>query len=384
TQWLVVIFFSLSAYLYGQESGNLLSNGGFEQGTDSWSDLWTRDKGAGKLELEKSEAHSGNSCIKIIHTGNRDWSLSSEKRLPVKFGEIYEYEGWFKVEGDGEAILCVTAYGSDGKVIDWEYGSKRTSQTTGWVNLKSKFLISKDISSIVPRIIGGRKATIYVDDLILRRSGELKPQKKLPDVLTLENKFIRLDVQTADGAFQVLDKRLNQTWKQKANNKSVIVLDANKKSQAIELSMYYAPAMMELKANIAIENDAPEFLVELLADGKMDSLIYYPCPFATEKGTYLVVPMNEGISYPVDDTSIEPMRLVSYGGHGICMGFWGVTDGDKAQMAILETADDSSIQIARVDDLLSISPVWESQKGLFGYPRRLRYSFFDNGGYVAI
>ncbi len=382
--WSVIIFLSISTYILGQEGGNLLPNGSFEQGTDGWSDLWTRDKGVGKLELDKSEAHSGNSCVKIIHTGDRDWSLSIEKRLPVKFGEMYEYEGWFKVEGDGEVILCAIAYASDGKVIDWEYGSKRTSQTAGWVNLKSKFIISQDIAAIVPRIIGSKKATIYADDLILKRAGELKPQKKLPDVLTLENKFIRLDIQTADGVFHILDKRLNQTWNQKANNKSVIVLDANKKDQSIELSMHYAPAMIELKANISIERDAPEFLVELQADGKMDSLIYYPYPFVTEKGTYLVVPMNEGISYPVDDTSIEPMRLVSYGGHGICMGFWGVTDGEKAQMTILETADDSSIQIARVDNLLSISPVWESQKGFFGYPRRLRYSFFDNGGYVAI
>jgi hypothetical protein len=296
----------------------------------------------------------------------------------------YEYEGWFKVEGDGEVILCAIAYASDGKTIDWEYGSKRTSKTDGWVNLKSKFIISQDIASIVPRIIGRGKATIYADDLILRKTGELKPQKKLPDVLTLENKFIRLDIQTADGVFHILDKRLNQTWNQKANNKSVIILDANKKTQAIELSMYYTPAMMELKANITIEKETPEFSVELQADGKLDSLIYYPYPFVTEKGTYLVVPMNEGISYPVDDTSIEPMRLVSYGGHGICMGFWGVTDGEKAQMAIIETADDSSIQIARVDDLLSIRPVWESQKGAFGYPRRIRYAFFDNGGYVAI
>jgi hypothetical protein len=82
------ITFSITTYLFGQQNGNLLPNGGFEQATGGWSDLWTRDKGVGKLELDKSEAHSGNSCIKITHTGDQDWSLSNEKRVSVKFGEM--------------------------------------------------------------------------------------------------------------------------------------------------------------------------------------------------------------------------------------------------------------------------------------------------------
>ena len=44
-------------------------------------------------------------------------------------------------------------------------------------------------------------------------------------------------------------------------------------------------------------------------------------------------------SYPVDDASIPPMRLIAYGGHGICMGFWGVTDGESGHMAIIEKGE---------------------------------------------
>jgi hypothetical protein len=128
----------------------------------------------------------------------------------------------------------------------------------------------------------------------------------------------------------------------------------------------------------------PEVLIELSAKGEMPAGIRFPHPFTGEPGDYLVVPMNEGISYPVDDVSISPMRLIAYGGHGICMGFFGVTDGTSGQMAILETPDDASIRIERLDGRLVIVPEWDSQQGQFGYSRRLRYVFFNRGGHVAL
>ena len=116
----------------------------------------------------------------------------------------------------------------------------------------------------------------------------------------------------------------------------------------------------------------------------MIGALSYPHPFVTDPGTYLVVPVNEGISYPVDDESIDTRRFIAYGGHGICMGFWGVTDGEAGQMAIIETSDDMSIAIDRQDGKLCITPEWQAQKGEFGYARRLRYVFFEDGGHVAM
>jgi hypothetical protein len=66
------------------------------------------------------------------------------------------------------------------------------------------------------------------------------------------------------------------------------------------------------------------------------------------------------------------------------MPFWGVTDGAEGHMAIIETPDDASIQIKRLDGNLCIAPAWDPQKGRFGYSRKLHYVFFDSGGHVAI
>ncbi len=47
--------------------------------------------------------------------------------------------------------------------------------------------------------------------------------------------------------------------------------------------------------------------------------------------------MNEGISYPAGDASIPPAYHYFYGGHGLCMAWYGQTDGRRGVMTIVET-----------------------------------------------
>jgi hypothetical protein len=53
-------------------------------------------------------------------------------------------------------------------------------------------------------------------------------------------------------------------------------------------------------------------------------------------------------------------------------------------MTIVETPDDAAVRVPRLDGLLCLAPEWMPQKGQFGPTRRLRYVFFDRGGYVAM
>ena len=87
--------------------------------------------------------------------------------------------------------------------------------------------------------------------------------------------------------------------------------------------------------------------------------------------------MNEGISYPVDDQNHWPdgTRGIRRAWH--LHGFSGEPLMDKSgQMAIIESPDDMRIRIARRNSLLCVEPLWEDQKGQFGYDRKLRYVFF--------
>jgi len=202
--------------------------------------------------------------------------------------------------------------------------------------------------------------------------------------LSVENATISVALDTDNAALSVADKRTGQTWSQQPQSAEFKVDSARKIELGMEIRLVQVPRDAYISVTLQLDKDLPEFMLTLSAEGEPKWPIRFPQPFVTEPGTYLVVPMNEGISYPVEDQTIDPFRLVAYGGHGICMAFWGATDSQHGYMAIIEMPDDASIDIRRSDGRLCVVPLWEPQKGKFGYARKLRYIFFDKGGHVAM
>ena len=229
---------------------------------------------------------------------------------------------------------------------------------------------------IAPRSLG----SIVLGAMLVCTSAVYPAQSISP---AQENPVISVSLNTADGTIAVLDKRTGQRWQQKASARGEIT-DAITTANGIQAVWHDADLGTKVAVEVQLDADKAEFTLALSAQGDLKRSLRYPHPFITEAGTYLVVPMNEGISYPVDDASVETRTLIAYGGHGICMPFWGGTDGQWGQMAILETPDDAEIRIARIDGKLCIAPEWDAQKGQFGYTRKLRYVFFDKGGHVAM
>jgi hypothetical protein len=194
-----------------------------------------------------------------------------------------------------------------------------------------------------------------------------------------------------DGArFCVADGRTGRTWKpadvQRIRDEKISRWQ--EPNGSVHIEFINPETLKRWRTSYRVEEDCPEVVVTVDSEGEMKSSIAYPDAFATQKGDRLIVPMNEGISYPADEPDEIPGRLIAYGGHGICMAFFGVQDDATGAgwMAILETPDDASM-IARRDKstgLWTLGPSWEDQKKRFGYARRVRYIFFDKGGYVAM
>lgn len=226
---------------------------------------------------------------------------------------------------------------------------------------------------------GGFKVLIILLAGLFLRSSVLAASEKI----TIDNTLISVTLNTDNMTFSVIDKRTGRNWRQKPVTKDKIIQNTATKS-GIEITWHQPGPDSDIEVKLLLDEKLPEFTLSLSARGELKRSLKFPHPFVTESGTYLVVPMNEGISYTVEDKTIEPRRLITYGGHGICMPFWAVTDGRQGHMAIFETPDDAAIRIQRTDEKLCVGPEWESQKGQFGYTRRLRYVFFDEGGHVAI
>lgn len=365
-------------------------DGGFEKWAEDrpggWNDLWARDKGLGKLAPDESSRHGGARSARVTHRGDKDWSLNAAGSVEVSPGDIFEVRAWFRIEGGGQAIATVAAVDGAGKTVDWSLGGEECRGPSDWVLAESRFIVPPGVVRLTPRVIGNGPATVWFDDYELRRVGSLA-EMRAPDLaerVAISNAVLVVTFETGAGVIRVEDRRGSRVIKQ-ASPGDLIVADARADGpSAMRIKAHDPVDMMDLDIRMALDGDKPEFVVDISAGGRMGRPLAFPGPFATAAGTHLIIPMNEGISYPADDASISPMRLVAYGGHGICMAFWGVTDGNAGHMAIIETADDAAIRIARRDGLLCVAPEWDPQKGAFGYTRRLRYIFLDGGGHVAI
>ncbi len=202
-------------------------------------------------------------------------------------------------------------------------------------------------------------------------------------MLKITNKVLEVTFKTTDTTLSALNRRTGKKWVQKATVGRV-VLDARKTADGLSLRLLEPSSMLNIDVSIRLEAGQSELIVELTGKGGLAKTIQFPHPFITGKGTYLVMPVNEGISYPVDDKSLSPMWYHLYGGHGLCMPWYGVTDGQQGIMTIVETPDDAAVRVTRLDGFLCLAPEWQSQKGKLGPTRKLRYIFFDRGGHVAM
>ena len=198
------------------------------------------------------------------------------------------------------------------------------------------------------------------------------------------SRFLQVKMDDRTGALTVTDSRTHHTWTQQGARVTATAATAAKGQ--IHATVHDNANNLDLDVTLSLAEERPEFEIAISGDGPMRTTVAFPAPFVTAKGTWLIVPMNEGILYPVDDESIPNRQLVAYGGHGICMPWFGVTDptaGDGV-MAILETPDDARIDISRQPGSpLAIRPLWEASRAKFSYARKIRYVFLDRGGYVA-
>ena len=349
-----------------------------------WRPLWARDDGKGRVVVDEGVLRGGKPTICVEHGGRQDWSLTSQSRMKVVEGDIIELSAWLKVKGSGRGEISVTTYDAKGKVIEWMYGL-RAARAGDWRSVRSRFIVPKGIVSVEPRLTGVEPATVWMHEFVWKNTGNLKTlrAKGLPQRVTVSNKAIEVTFDTAGAALTVRDRRTGRDWVQRSTGR-IAALRCVKVGGGIDARLLDGATGLEIDVKLRLDGESSELIASLSGDGELNQPMRWPEPFVTGKGTYLVVPMNEGISYPVDDKSIRPRWLIAYGGHGISMPFWGVTDGAAGQMAIIETPDDASIAIERTDGMLHVSPRWDPQKGRFGYERRLRYVFFDRGGYVAM
>lgn len=382
-RWMILVLFALSSGATAPAGENLIVNGDFESGLRGWSKPWSRTPGV-KATLDDQVRHSGKAALRVEHANALDWSVAQEKRLDVTPGEIYELSGWLQAKGEGKVELSVALYDARQHALDWTFGGCELRGSSAWQQVRSRFLIPPGAASILPRLTGHGALTAWADDLVLRRTGrmDLTEAAKLPPAIVKSNALLAMTFHPADATITLRDLRSGTTWSQKPGRR-YYVTSARTTPRGIEATLIEPVGVTEIAVKLDLDPHRPELLVELSGTGPMARL-HYPHPFVSPAGSWLILPVNEGIGYPVDDRSLPPMHYHLYGGHGLCMAWYGVTDLARGLMTLVETPDDAAVEVPRRDGRLHLAPQWEPQRGAFGYARRLRYVALDRGGYVAM
>ena len=367
-------------------TGSMLPNGGFESGLSGWGRVWARSadnvEGALDVDLCKEGAHA----FRVEHTGELDWSLSRADAEPAQPGDIFELSAWVRVRGAGDATLSVVTRDVDRETLNWTHGARTAGAAEDWQRITSRFIVPAKTASILPRVTGHKTATVWIDDVRLEYKGSINALRAtgLPAIVSLRNETLDIGFRTADAAFAIRDLRTGREWIQAEAATSLLVLGAESRPDAAEMSIRLLDpgSLREFSASVILKD--AELAVSLRGEGALPQPVSWPPPFRSEKGQWLIAPVNEGISYPVDDAHLTAMHYHLYGGHGLCMPWYGATDGERGWMALVETPDDAAVDIPRRDGLLRLAPEWQAQRGEFGADRTLRYVFFDRGGYVAM
>lgn len=382
-KWLLGVLLVALSCASSLADENLLVNSDFESGMQGWGKVWSRVPGV-KATLDGEVRHRGKAAVRIEHSNPQDWSLSQEKRLEVKPGEIYELSGWLRSQGEGDVALSVTLYDAKKEALDWTYGGRSVRGGGDWRQVQSRFVIPPDGAAVLPRLTGHGTLVAWADDLALCRVGRIDLEKSagLPPTITKSNSVMEATFHRADGTITLRDLRCGQVWSQRPE-KRCYVLRAKATDRGIEATLLEPSGVSEMAVTLQIDGEKSELVVELSGKGPM-SRISYPHPVVSPAKSWLIMPVNEGIGYPVDDPSLRPMHYHLYGGHGLCMAWYGVTDLDRGLMMLVETPDDAAVSVPRREGRLHLAPEWEPRKGEFGCARRLRYVAFDHGGYVAM
>lgn len=362
-----------------------LPNENFESGLDGWR-FWTREPRVGVVTVDSGGGRDGAAAARIEHRGEKDWSFQRQTSLPARTDVLYELQAWVRVEGPGSLTLCASTWNKDNQALDWTYAPRQATPAQDWQLLRTRILVPADVVRIEPRLIGYGPITALVDDFKVQEIQHpgLSRRSDLPVTLVVSNASLEVSFRPDDATFSAHDLRCGREYRQTPSALSVIVTGAYATNREFHLKLYHPASGNDLSALLVLDSSEAEFTFELQGEGELPGPIEFPHPFASAEKDWLVIPMNEGISYPADDASVDLHRLIAYGGHGICMAFWGVTDGAAGHMAIIETPDDAAIRMQRVSGKLVVAPEWDPQQGTIGYARRLRYVFLESGGHVAM
>ena len=332
-----------------------------------------------------------NGQTRVRHDGGDSWAVYRDAdRMNVRAGDRFRLAGTVGAIRDGGRsgiLLGAILTGTDGKALNWRYGCTKL-QADG--HSETTFVAPVD-GALAPRIFGQGKADFDLGDLTFERTGRVEPPADLPERFSLDTSALRLEIDRADLALAVTDKRTGRTWRtdtKAASYPHFTVRKFTSDGRGLRLGVTDVETGAPLAIVFQTEKDAPtEFTVTVSGRGTCKGNFAYPDPIQATEGDHLILPLSEGFRLPMCSRSLISSAEFKMWSPGCCMAFFGVEEDSSGAgwMAIAETRNDAIVRVTADGDVpVAVGPVWAPERGMFGSPRAIRYVFQDKGGYVAM
>lgn len=371
--------------VFASESEEILSENFDElRVTPLWSKLWMREDGAVAQRYDPTGGVNHSRCLLIESKSEKDWSIRDNQTVAVKPGGIFSFSGDVRITGNASGTLSVITFDENKQVIRWLYAAQTVRAMNGWVNVKGKFVVSPGVGFIQFRLTGSGIGKIWFDNIVFRKEGEANSAGDLNQPYVLENDVLIYKLDLKEKTITVVDKRINKEWQDTSSLKNLTLMEAQPVgSEKIKLNVVNAESFDKYSVVIHVPSGRSEVDYEISKKpGEEFQRLEFPQFFDRSKYSKYVVPLHEGMLVPRDFKTEDFPAFRLYGG-GWSMPFVGVTDGSTGWMEIVETPNDFELVRAQATDgKLMLTNRWISQKRKFGYNRRIKYCFFDKGGYV--
>lgn len=152
-------------------AGNLVANGGFERGLDSW----TQGSTTVATVIDAQSPHSGGRILKLSAHNSAHDTIAQKYDIPIQKGRTYKLGGW--IRADGNAEMPSTAQGNNkirmgitgqtNPVIEVQFDPKNYQTGSQWTEISKTWKATATTFAQVSFMALLSKGNLYVDDLYL-------------------------------------------------------------------------------------------------------------------------------------------------------------------------------------------------------------------------
>ncbi len=153
---------------YGET--NIITNGGFENGTDGWM-------GRGcQIEAVTEPAHGGTSSAKASGRDSAWQGITQSVMGKMKDGETYQISGWVRLEDpNSSSPVIVSVEQADDGGTNYINVGRATATNSEWVEVSGEFTLNVDgVLSTLDVYFEGPEPGVnfFVDDVIVLGPGD--------------------------------------------------------------------------------------------------------------------------------------------------------------------------------------------------------------------